>query len=294
MILVQTVQELRLALGATGSGSGDTGAGMPGGLPGFVPTMGYLHQGHLFLARQAKAECGLVVLSIFVNPTQFGPGEDLKRYPRNLEGDKALCRQSGVDILWLPQTSDLYPEGLDQATYVECQGPALPLEGQLRPGHFRGVSTVVTKLLNGVGLCRLYLGQKDAQQVAVLRHTLQTLLMPQEIRVCPIVRESDGLAMSSRNAYLDPSWRARAPAIHQGLQAALAAWREGETDPEVLEALAATAIRTTGLDLQYVKAVEGQGFDPVVTVQEGNLLCAAAFAGSTRLIDNIIFSRRTP
>src|SRR5512146_473196 len=195
---------------------------------GLVPTMGYLHEGHLSLARRARDECRSVAVSIFVNPTQFGPNEDLSKYPRDLERDLQLLETVGVDLVWTPTPEVMYPPGYQ--TWVEVQEVTRPLEGAQRPGHFRGVTTVVSKLFNAVQPEKAYFGQKDAQQAAVVRQMTADLNFPVEIVVCPIVREPDGLAMSSRNVYLDPAQRKAATVLYRALNAAKAAYDKGEQD----------------------------------------------------------------
>ncbi|MEW5941499.1 MAG: pantoate--beta-alanine ligase, partial [Chloroflexota bacterium] len=205
------------------------------GPTGFVPTMGYLHPGHISLAARAREECKSVVASIFVNPTQFGPTEDLAKYPRDLENDLRLLEAAGVDLVWTPTPEVMYPPGY--ATWVEVEGLTKPLEGAARPGHFRGVTTVVTKLFNAVQPQRAYFGQKDAQQAAVIRKMTRDLDFPIEIVVCPTVREADGLAMSSRNSYLSPEERQAATILFRALTAAKAAYERGERDAEELRSI---------------------------------------------------------
>ncbi|MFO3796119.1 MAG: pantoate--beta-alanine ligase, partial [Anaerolineales bacterium] len=190
---------------------------------GFVPTMGYLHEGHLSLVRRAQEECASVVVSIFVNPTQFGPNEDLARYPRDLERDLRLLAPLRVDIVWTPTVEEMYPSGYQ--TWVTVEELTKPLEGAMRPGHFRGVTTVVSKLFNAVQPQRAYFGQKDAQQAAVIRQMRRDLSYPIEIVVCPTVREADGLAMSSRNIYLSPPERRAATVLYRALTAAQSAYQ---------------------------------------------------------------------
>lgn len=282
MTIVHTLSELRAAV-----------AGRSPDSLGFVPTMGYLHQGHLSLLEQARRDCGFAVLSIFVNPTQFGPHEDFDRYPRDEARDLALCQAAGADVVWLPAVADLYPDPEHGRTWVTVEGPADLLEGSLRPGHFRGVATVVCKLLNAVGPCRVYLGQKDAQQVAVLQRMLADLFMPHRLVVCDIVREPGGLALSSRNTYLSPEQQAAARALSQGLELARQAWAGGEGDARRLEALVAGHIAATpGLSLQYVQAVDPVSFQPLDQARPGCVIALAVHAGKTRLIDNIILGAR--
>ena len=220
MMIVSTIVELR-ALRAR----------LPGPV-GFVPTMGFLHDGHLSLVRQARQECASAVVSIFVNPTQFGPGEDLSRYPRNLARDQAMLESEDVDILWLPTPEQMYPPGYQ--TWVTVEEASNPLEGAARPGHFRGVATVVAKLFNAVQPDMAYFGQKDAQQVAVIRQMTRDLNFPVEIVVCTTARETDGLAMSSRNLYLNAQERKAATVLFRSLSAAKDAFAGGERDARKL------------------------------------------------------------
>ncbi len=256
---------------------------------GLVPTMGYLHDGHLSLLRAARAECDLVVMSLFVNPTQFGPGEDLDRYPRDEERDLRLAAEAGVDIVYAPPVEDVYPEGF--ATQVEVGGGLTDvLDGdpaRRGPGHFRGVTTVVAKLLNTVGPKVAYFGQKDAQQVAVIRRMVRDLDIPVRIEVLATVREADGLAMSSRNAYLDPGERERATALSRALRAA-----EATAGSEGLAAALATAraeLRAAGIEPEYLEARDAENLNPVA---ESNgrpvLIAVAAQVGGARLIDNVL------
>ncbi len=220
MQTVVTLSELRTARGALK------------GPVGLVPTMGYLHAGHISLARQARAECASVAASIFVNPTQFAPTEDLAKYPRDLPHDLALLEAAGVDLVWTPTAEIMYPAGYQ--TWVEVEGLTRGLEGAVRPTHFRGVTTIVAKLFNAVQPDKAYFGQKDAQQAAVLRQMVKDLNFPIDIIVCPIVREADGLAMSSRNVYLNPEERRAATVLFRSLSAARAAYDQGERDAETL------------------------------------------------------------
>lgn len=254
---------------------------------GFVPTMGALHEGHLSLIRTAKARCDRAVVSVFVNPTQFGPQEDFERYPRDLARDRELCASAGADALWAPAVAEIYPEGA--ATWVEV-GPPLTtgLCGARRPGHFRGVTTVVTKLFHAVEPDVAVFGQKDAQQAAVIRRLAADLLSPVEVVVAPVVREPDGLALSSRNAYLSPEERAQAPAIKRGLDAALAAYLGGERDPRRLEALCRAEVAAAPLArIDYIDLVDAATLTPAAApLSRPALLAVAAHFGGTRLIDN--------
>ncbi len=260
--------ELRLAL-----------AGAPRPL-GFVPTMGALHAGHAALVERCRGECATTVASIFVNPLQFGEGEDLARYPRPLASDQALLERLGTACLFLPSAAALIPEGF--ATTLEVGELGERFEGALRPGHFRGVATMVLKLFHIVGCDRAYFGRKDAQQLAVVRRIVRDLDLPVQVVPVATVREPDGLALSSRNAYLDAGQRAQAPGLSAGLFRARAAWAEGERDRARIEALA----RSPGLAYDYAALVDPDTFEPAR--REGPaLLVAAVRLGSTRLIDNV-------
>jgi pantoate--beta-alanine ligase len=252
---------------------------------GLVPTMGFLHDGHVALIRESTASCDVTVVSIFVNPTQFGPSEDLSAYPRDLGRDERVCIEAGVGILFLPTAAEIYPEEFQ--TFVEPGRLAEPLCGAVRPGHFRGVATVVAKLLNIVQPDAAFFGQKDYQQVAVVRRMVRDLDMPVEIETVPTVREPDGLAMSSRNAYLSPSERERATCISRGLFAARAAFRGGERDASKLLAIAGVEMGNVD-SLQYLELRDAETLEPVIgSVSRSAVLLAAAFIGATRLIDNV-------
>ena len=254
---------------------------------GFVPTMGYLHEGHLALVRRAHAENERVVVSIFVNPLQFGPQEDYERYPRDLERDLALLRAERVDLVFAPSVEEMYPPGF--ATTVVVSGPvAERLEGEARPGHFHGVATVVTRLLNLVQPHRAYFGWKDAQQVLVVRRLVSDLALPVEIVPVPTVREPDGLAMSSRNVYLTPEERRVAAALPQALFAALERFRTGERAAEVLRRTVRDALARTPVRLEYVSVSDRESFEEVERVERPALLLVAAWVGTTRLIDNVL------
>ena len=260
---------------------------------GFVPTMGYLHDGHLALVRRARIENERVVVSIFVNPLQFGPQEDYERYPRDLERDLALLRAERVDLVFAPSVEEMYPPGF--ATTVVVSGPvAERLEGEARPGHFRGVATVVTRLLNLVQPHRAYFGWKDAQQVLVVRRLVSDLALPVEIVPVPTVREPDGLAMSSRNVYLTPEERRVAAALPQALFAALERFRTGERAAEVLRRTVRDALAGTPVRLEYVSVSDRESFEEVERVERPALLLVAAWVGTTRLIDNIPLDPETP
>jgi len=254
---------------------------------GFVPTMGYLHAGHASLMAAARADTDLVVASIFVNPLQFAPTEDLDAYPRDLDGDTALAEREGVDLLFVPTGDEMYPEGLVR-TSISVAEVSEPLEGRSRPTHFAGVATVVAKLFAIVGSCSAYFGEKDFQQVAVVRQMVRDLSIPVDVVACPTLREPDGLALSSRNAYLTPEERAAAPVVHATLQAGRADIDAGERDPAKVRALMADLIAAEPLaELDYAEVVDArtlQEVDPLTG--ELRLLIAARF-GKARLIDNL-------
>lgn len=257
------------------------------GKVGLVPTMGYLHEGHLSLVRRAKEECDHVVVSIFVNPTQFGPQEDLSKYPRDIDRDLGLLEGLGVDLIWMPTEQVMYPPGYQ--TWVEVEAITRRLEGSMRPGHFRGVTTIVTKLFSGVQPDRAYFGQKDAQQAAVIRQMTRDLNFPIEIIVCPIVREPDGLAMSSRNVYLDPEQRQAATVLYHSLCAARNAYENGERDAEKLRQIMKDVLATELLaQMQYVSCADYDTLEELETVTGKTLLSMAVFLGKTRLIDNFV------
>lgn len=276
MKVVTTIEELRLARKQLK------------GPVGFVPTMGFLHEGHLSLARAARSECGSAVVSIFVNPTQFGPAEDLDAYPRDLPRDLSLLESAGVDLVWTPTNEILYPPGFQ--TWVTVEEVTQPLEGAMRPGHFRGVATVVAKLFNCVQPDRAYFGQKDAQQAVVLRQMVRDLNFPLEVVVCPIVREPDGLALSSRNTYLNPEERRAATVLSRALRAARAAYEAGETDAEILRHILAKTIEEEPLArMQYVSVADANTLQELEgPLQGAALLSMAVYVGKTRLIDNIV------
>jgi pantoate--beta-alanine ligase len=275
---VETSAELRAALAA---------ARADGAVVGFVPTMGALHAGHRSLLAAARRETGLVVASVFVNPLQFGPTEDLATYPRDRDGDLAVLEADGVDLAFLPGEREVWPAPPEVRLRVGALGERL--EGARRPGHLDGVATVVAKLLHLVGPSRAYFGQKDAQQLAVVRRMVADLAFPNEIVACPTVREPDGLAVSSRNAYLSAEERARAAALYQGLLAGRGRGAAGERDPAAVEAAAEGALATApGVEAEYVALVEPDGFGPVQRAEAGHVLAVAARVGRTRLIDNVI------
>ena len=254
---------------------------------GLVPTMGFLHAGHISLVQRARAECASVVASIFVNPTQFGPSEDLEKYPRDLPRDLALLEAAGADLVWAPTPEIMYPPGYQ--TWVTVDALTRPLEGKIRAGHFRGVTTIVAKLFNAVAPDRAYFGQKDAQQAAVIRRMVLDLDFPIEIVVCPIVREPDGLAMSSRNVYLNPQERQAATVLFRALNAAKSAYDSGEHNAEALRALVGETIATEPLArLQYVSCADYDSLAELKRVTGKTLLSMAVYLGKTRLIDNFV------
>ena len=253
---------------------------------GLVPTMGYLHEGHLVLARRARQECATVAASIFVNPTQFGPQEDYAAYPRDLERDLSLLEQEGVAWVFTPQAEEVYPAGFD--AWVEVGSLAQRLEGGHRPGHFRGVTTVVAKLLNIVRPDRAYFGEKDAQQLRVIRKMVRDLDMEIEIVPVPTVREPDGLAMSSRNVYLNPQERQAALCLYQSLQLALRLYEEGERDAEVMCSRMRALIQGEPLaQVDYISIADDETLEELATLDRPALVSLAVRLGSTRLIDNI-------
>ena len=275
MMIVSTLDELRSA------------RSILEGPVGLVPTMGYLHEGHLSLVRRATEECTSVVVSIFVNPTQFGPSEDLAAYPRDMERDLRLLEPLGVDLVWAPTPEIMYPSGYQ--TWVQVEALTGPLEGAMRPGHFRGVTTVVAKLFNSVQPAKAYFGQKDAQQAAVIRRMTRDLNFPLEVVVCPTMRESDGLAMSSRNAYLNPEQRKAATVLYRALSAAKAAYEAGERDAEKLRALMRETLAAEPLArMQYVSCADYDTLEELEMVSAKALLSMAVFVGKTRLIDNFV------
>jgi pantoate--beta-alanine ligase len=252
---------------------------------GFVPTMGYLHEGHLSLVRASKNECATTVASIFVNPTQFGPKEDLSKYPRDLARDLALLEAEGVDLVWTPDEDVMYPPGFQ--TWVTVEEVTQPLEGKQRPGHFRGVTTVVAKLFNGVRPDKAYFGQKDAQQAVVIQQMTRDLSYPIEIVICPIVREADGLAMSSRNVYLNPEERQAALVLNRALSAAHQAYQEGERNAGHLREVMLMCFAEEPLaEVQYVSCANLTTLEELDRIQAGALLSVAVYFGKTRLIDN--------
>ncbi len=259
---------------------------------GLVPTMGYLHEGHLSLVRLARNECDTVAVSIFVNPTQFGPHEDLDRYPRNLERDFQLLQAQGVDLVFVPDVAEIYPDGY--STYVEVEGVTEMLEGAARPGHFRGVATVLCKLFNIIQPTHAYFGQKDAQQTVVVRKMVRDLDLPIEIVIGPTVREADGLALSSRNVYLTPDERVAATVLYRALMSARERYVAGSRDAEELRAAMRAVLSAEPLArVEYVSAAHPLTLQELDQLDmDGGLLSMAVHIGSTRLIDNIIVQDR--
>jgi len=278
VITVTTIVDLRRRLDAARAAAHRVG---------FVPTMGYLHAGHASLMAAARTDTDVVVTSIFVNPLQFGPAEDLAAYPRDLAGDTAVAETEGVDLLFVPSGAEMYPDGAVRTT-VSVAELSAPLEGRTRPTHLAGVATVVAKLFAIVGPCRAYFGEKDFQQVAVVRQMVRDLSIPVEVVACPTMREADGLARSSRNAYLTPAERAAAPVVRRALEAGRSAVEAGEIDPARVRATMASVIEAERLAvLDYAEVVDAatlQVVDPLVG--ELRLLAAVRF-GKARLIDNI-------
>jgi pantoate--beta-alanine ligase len=254
---------------------------------GLVPTMGALHDGHLSLVRAAKAECGFTVVTIYVNPSQFGPGEDYRRYPRTLDEDLEKLATFGADLVFAPSSEEVYPAGY--GTWVEVGAIAQPLEGQSRPVHFRGVATIVLKLLNMVGADVAYFGQKDYQQALVVRRMVEDLNVPIAIRVCPTVREPDGLAMSSRNAYLGPDARQHALVLSRSLKLAAKLISEGQRDAATIARRMAELIQTVpDARIDYVALVDPETLEPVEAIRGRTLAAVAVVIGQTRLIDNCL------
>ncbi len=286
MRIVRSKAELREAL---------AGPRREGKRIGLVPTMGYFHEGHLSLMRRARQDCDVVVVSLFVNPTQFGPGEDLDAYPRDEDRDAELAALEGVDLLWMPDTEQIYPDGF--ATAVEV-GNTLTgvLEGDPAhrgPSHFRGVTTVVAKLFNLVQPDVAYFGRKDAQQAVVIQRMAEDLDFPVEIEVLPTVREEDGLALSSRNAYLTAEQREQAAAISRALRAAEEAAAGGETSTEALVETARAELRNSGIEPEYVEARAAEDLAPIAKLNGRPVLVAvAARVGRARLIDNVVITPR--
>ena len=260
---------------------------------GLVPTMGALHKGHTSLLSRARRECSPVIASIFVNPKQFGPNEDLAKYPRTFDSDCQKLRDAGVDALFAPEAAEIYPTGF--STYVQVEGLSEKLEGRSRPGHFRGVTTVVMKLLAIVQPHRAYFGRKDAQQARLIAQMARDLNLDAEIVVCPIVRENDGLALSSRNVYLNPQERRAATALYRALEGAKQELETGDRDTLRLKAtLRRTFDREPLAALDYAEVVDAASFEPVERVSRACYVLLAAFIGKTRLIDNLYVEPKSP
>ena len=254
---------------------------------GFVPTMGFLHEGHLSLMAGARAENDVVVASIFVNPTQFGPSEDLDRYPRDAEGDQKKCSSAGVDILFMPSASEMYPE--KPQVFVIVEGISDVLEGAVRPGHFRGVATVVAKLFNIVKPHRAYFGQKDYQQCAVIRRMVSGLNLAVDVTILPTVREKDGLAMSSRNSYLNPEERRSATILYKALVATRDLFAAGAHDPDKLRNKMRAVIQAEpGAVIDYAEVADPDTLAPLENMNNRMVLLVAVRIGRTRLIDNLL------
>ncbi|MBX6361190.1 MAG: pantoate--beta-alanine ligase [Acidobacterium ailaaui] len=278
MLIFQSIQETQSAC-AQMRGEGR--------VLGFVPTMGALHEGHLSLVRAARAECDVVAVSIFVNPTQFGPNEDYAKYPRTLEQDCGLLEREGVHLVFAPTADEMYPEGA--STFVLVEGVSERLDGASRPGHFRGVATVVSKLFHIVCPHKAYFGQKDAAQVAVLRKMVRDLNFPVQLVVCPTVREADGLAMSSRNRYLSPEERRQALVLSRSLKRVEEMVEQGERAAHRLIAAAREVFaEEPSVRVDYISVVDPDTLKEVSEVSTGTLVALAAFVGGTRLIDNTI------
>lgn len=278
MEILRTVNELRAHTRAHRS---------PSKTIGIVPTMGALHAGHASLIRATREQSGTVIVTIFVNPTQFGPNEDFSRYPRTFDADCALAKAEGADIIFAPPVEELYPAGA--STFVEVEGLSNRLDGASRPGHFRGVATVVSKLLIAAEADLAFFGQKDAAQVAVLRRMIIDLRLPARIVVCPIVRDSDGLALSSRNTYLSPAERRQALALSRSIRQVESLIASGERRREPLLAAARAIIATEpSVRIDYIELVDWGTLLPVETASPGTLFAVAAWVGATRLIDNTV------
>jgi pantoate--beta-alanine ligase len=278
MKICKTIDEMRAASRA---------ARREGKPLGFVPTMGALHEGHLSLVRAAKAKCNVVAVSIFVNPLQFGPTEDLAKYPRTFERDHELLEKEAIDILFAPTPEEMYPAGA--VTYVTVERLSEKLCGRSRPGHFRGVTTVVAKLFHIVEPDAAFFGQKDAAQATIIRRMMQDLNLPVEIVVCPIVREPDGLAMSSRNAYLSPQGRKSALVLQRSLTEVKRRFDQGERNlANLIEAGKQVLAQEPAVRLDYLEIVDPDTLDPMQQLTSSALIAVAAFVGNTRLIDNIL------
>ena len=254
---------------------------------GFVPTMGYLHEGHVSLIRCAKKENDIVVVSIFVNPLQFGKNEDLDKYPRDMKRDLTICNNEGVDMVFTPSYEEMYPEGFQ--TYVIVEELTKGLCGDYRPGHFKGVTTVVAKLFNIVKPDRAYFGKKDYQQFKVIQRMVKDLNMDIEVIGCPLIREKDGLAMSSRNKYLSPEERQSALSLSQALFKAKETFEKGERNPETLKQIIEDIILSQPKvrEIQYIEIIDPETLKPKDKLEKGDVIAIAVFVGDTRLIDNI-------
>ena len=275
MKIIKTVAEMRTARGKLQ------------GSVGFVPTMGYLHEGHLALIRSSRKENDFSVVSIFVNPAQFGPAEDFERYPRNFPRDISLLEKEKIDSIFMPAVGEIYPENYD--TWVEVKKVTDRLEGAVRPGHFRGVATVVSKLFNIVRPTRAYFGQKDAQQCVVIQKMILELNMDLKMVVVPTVRERDGLAMSSRNVYLSPEERQQAPVLHRALTTAHVMWSEGERDSSRLRQAMIDLIKQTPLGkIEYISIASKVNLDELEKADPPAIISLAVKFGNTRLIDNVV------
>lgn len=280
MLICKTIEQARTACRA---------ARRAGRRLGLVPTMGALHEGHLSLVRAAKQQCDSVAVSIFVNPTQFGPNEDFARYPRDFERDRALLEQQAIDLIFVPSVEEMYPQGA--VTYVTVEGLSEKLCGKSRPGHFRGVTTIVAKLFQIVGPDVAFFGQKDAAQLAIIRRMVRDLNMPVQIAGCPIVREPDGLAMSSRNAYLDSEQRQQALVLYRSLQVTKSMLEQGERRTNrLLEGAREVFAQLPSVRLDYFEVVDPDSLEPVQEIGGPSLVAVAAFVGTTRLIDNIVLT----
>lgn len=283
LLLAERIDQVRQAVGA---------ARRQGRIVGCVPTMGALHAGHGRLIERARQDCGLVAVTIFVNPTQFGPNEDFTRYPRTLEADLALCREAGADLVFHPAPGAIYPPHFQ--TTVDVADVSVPLEGTFRPGHFRGVATVVLKLLNIVQPDRAYFGRKDYQQLQVIRRMCRDLDLPVEIVPCETVRESDGLAMSSRNRYLSPDERRRALSLSQSLDMARRHLLAGETDLSALREAMRTPLRAADAQVDYATIADPETLTELTAPQPEMVALVAARIGTTRLIDNLLIELPSP
>ena len=254
---------------------------------GIVPTMGFFHEGHLMLIRRARRDSDYVVVSIFVNPIQFAPGEDLKEYPRDLKRDLELCKKQDVDIVFIPDRKSMYPDRF--STYVNVEDLTEGLCGSYRPGHFKGVTTIVTKLFNIIRPDAAYFGQKDAQQAIIIKKMVSDLNMPIKVKVMPIVRERDGLAMSSRNVYLDPCQRQRDLSIYRSLRLAKELYIKGENDPKkIIQKMRRLILKQKDIKIDYISIVDIKNLKGVQSISKKVLVVLAVWVGKTRLIDNVI------